>query len=109
MSDAKITYNEYWRQVKAIAKEAKAETKEKGSSREAWQERAQESARQTVDGHQWIIYTAYTPWVLMHSPSHDAWFESYGASEFDGYSDVMTKLAFAALEQDVMEELNSLF
>ncbi len=109
MSDHKISMSEYWRQVKALAKEAKSETKEKGSSREQWKVRAEERLLQTIDGHEWIIYPWAYPWVLMHSRNEDALFEKLGSVETSSYSDIMQKMAFCALKVDAETDLEEMF
>lgn len=95
--DHVISYKEYWREVKSLAKQAK---KEKRAGYDPT-----DIVHELVDGHQWIIYTAYNPFVLIHSQNEDALFDSMGSSEFESYSDAMAKMAYFALEADVMNEL----
>jgi hypothetical protein len=109
MSDNKISQVEYWRQIKAIAKDCKREAKEKGQSKDAWEERANELVHETVDGHMWIIYTWCYPWVLMHTRNEDALFEDFGPTEAKDYSSIMQKMAYCAMEKDVLTELSEQF
>lgn len=101
MSDSKITQSQYWREVtslaKQIAKEAKAEDRD-----------ITDVLHETIDGHQWVIYTWAYPWVLMHSRSEDALFDQMGPTEATGYSQIMQLMTFYALYQDVAEELSGL-
>lgn len=104
MSDHKISQSEYWRQIKAIVRDAKRESKE--VPKKDRDERVQELITQAVDGHMWIIYTWAYPWVLMHTRNEDALFDSQGEQTFDSYSKAMQLMAFAAMEQDCYEVLN---
>lgn len=101
MSD-KITYQEYWAEVKAIAREAV-------SNCERNPDNAHDAAHEAVDGHQWVIYTVYNPQVLTHSASEDALFDQMGETTFTSYSDAMSKMAYFALLTDVEAEMASLF
>src|SRR5688572_1067746 len=101
--DSKISYGEYWRQVSGIVKDVLSEMKEQDEDRD-W---AFDYLRQVVDGHQWVIYTWANPYVLIHSQNEDALFESFGSVETDSYSDIMMKMAYAALEADCMAELDT--
>lgn len=114
-----MTQREYWDEVASLAKsitgetldsldaETQAEVRENGfdavdSAREALQERLWE----TIDGHQWVIYTSYNFDVLRFSDN-----EEYSIVEF-GADSVLTEdrdgikwaaLAFGALYADVLE------
>ena len=118
MSD-NMTQREYWEEVESLAKsiteetldsldaETQAKVREQGfdavdSASEVLQERLWE----TIDGHQWIIYTAYNFDVLRFSDNED-----YSITEF-GADSILTDdrdgirwgaLAFGALYADVQE------
>jgi hypothetical protein len=101
MSDSKITYQQYWKQVSAIVKDVIDEMKEQDEDRD-W---AIDYLHQTVDGHEWVIYTWANPYVLIHSQNEDALFDDMGATEATSYSEIMMKMAFYALYADCAQEL----
>lgn len=105
MSDSKITQREYWKEVTSIAKEILREAREQDVGLR--RERGQELLHEAVDGHQWIIYTWAYPYVLIHSRNEDALFDEQGPQEANSYSEIMQKMAFYALYQDVANELGS--
>lgn len=95
-----MTEREYDEEVASIAKSAVEEHPD--------DEDAQvEYVEQSVDGHQWIIYTHYCPSVLEHSDNQDALFDNMGATEFDSYSDAIAKMAYEAMRADVLAELDN--
>ncbi len=67
---------------------------------------------ETVDGSYWVIYTHANFQVLLCSDHHDAYAENYGGAperfQTGGGSEVSwAALAFAAMEQDVREQISS--
>lgn len=96
--ESKITQSQYWREVTALAKEIKKEAR--GDD-----EREHELLHETIDGHEWIIYTWAYPWVLMHSRNEDALFDQLGEQQATAYSQIMQMMAFYAFYQDVANEL----
>jgi hypothetical protein len=112
MSDHTITLSQYAREIKALAKNAKKETKERGQSKNEHRDRALERLHEDVDGHEWIIYTWAYPYVLIHSENEDALFEQMGRDALEGldnYAAVMQRMAFAAMLADAEQELETLF
>jgi len=97
MSDNKITQKQYWKEVDDLAKQIAEEARAEGDRDRVLHE--------TIDGHEWIIYTWAYPWVLMHSRNEDALFEQLGPQEAESYSDIMRSMAFWALREDVANEL----
>ncbi len=93
-----MTQRDYYEQCRAIAEECVKEA-------EGDEERAQDLVHESVDGHQYIIYTHYNMCVLRHSRNDSAYFDNFGPLQADGFSDAMAKMAFAAMYQDVCEEL----
>lgn len=63
---------------------------------------------ETIDGHQWVIYTAYNFDVLRHSPNDGAMVEHFGSDGVvqDGTLNTAA-LAYCAMEQDVLEAIDS--
>jgi len=96
-----LTYKEYHDQIRAIATEAIEEWRRQGGT--DLREYIDDNVRQNVDSHQFVIYTHYNAQVLTHSSNEDAYFESYGTLEAESYGQAMSKMAYAAMEQDVME------
>jgi hypothetical protein len=97
MSDNKITQKEYWKEVTSLAKQIAEEARGGGDRHDILHE--------TIDGHEWIIYTWAYPYVLIHSRNEDALFEQLGGQTTDSYSDIMQRMAFWALKEDVGNEL----
>lgn len=97
----KITQQKYWHEVKDIARECLDE-----SNKDT--EGARELARDAVDQHHWIIYTFYHMQILEHSRNTDVFFDNFGDTSFSSFSDCTLKCAFAAMEQDVQEEISEL-
>lgn len=96
-----ITYKQYWNEVKDIANM----TLEEYEGEEA----QNDGAFETVDGHQWVIYSAYHFDVLKHSSDENAFFEMYGERpDGDSVSEILQKFAFAALLNDVQIALQEL-
>lgn len=98
MAEAKITMQQYWREVSSLAKQIKKEarTDERDTG---------DVLNEAIDGHEWIIYTWAYPYVLMHSRNENALFDEQGAVEASDYSGIMQQMAFYALRQDVSDEL----
>ena len=116
---ADMTQREYWDEVESLAKsiteetfdylddEDKADVRENGfdandNAREALHERLWE----TIDGHQWIIYTSYNFDVLRFSDNEEYAIVNFGAESVltedkDGIK--WAALAFGALYADVQE------
>lgn len=101
MSSDKISYFEYWDEVKTIVDDAIKEAK--GAARP--QEAADRYVHETCDQHQWVIYTWANHYVLIHTQNEDALFDANGSVEADSYSDIMAKMAAWALMADVEAQL----
>ena len=93
-----ITYREYWKEVKALAKQIAEESLETGND-------AQDILAETVDGHEYVIYYAKQLDVLQHTDNEDALFDIDGTLEADSFTDATTKLAYWAFYQDVQDYL----
>lgn len=104
--EGKIGYGQYWRQVKAIAKDAMIEARK--SPKEDRRDAATRYAEETTDQHEWVIYTWANPYVLIHSAHEDCIFDDFGEQTFTNYSDAMAKMAGCALRADVMEALEDM-
>lgn len=93
-----ITMKEYWREVAAIAREAKKRARSEHQD-------IQDILHEMIDGHEWIIYTWANPYVLIHSRNEDALFDSMGETVAKSYSEIMQQMAYFALETDVQNEI----
>lgn len=101
MDTSKITEKEYWTEVKAIAREVRREAKERG-------EEETDVLAETVDSHQWVIYTWAAPYVLIHTRNADAAWDVTGCDPIGkSYGQLMAVLAFFALHEDVSEVLGN--
>lgn len=90
-----MTYTEYWTEVKSLAEElAKVDEDER-----------YDRLFETIDGHQFIIYTAYAELVMVHTDHEDAVFDSFGELSGSSWSEVVVRAAFSAMEQDVSEAM----
>ena len=76
---------EYYDEIASLAADIVKEA-------EGDRETAFDRAHETVDGHQWIIYTRYNAQVLDHSSNESAHFDNFGPLEADSYSDAMAKM-----------------
>lgn len=93
-----ITLQQYANECSDIARELVDECN-------ADEEQMQDRLHETIDGHQWIIYTFHNMQVLQHSKNEDAYFDDFGTLTAESFSDAMVKMAFAAFMRDVQEEI----
>ncbi len=89
-----ISYSEYWIEVCALAQSITEEAKE-------YDRDISEVLHETIDGHEWVIYTHSNFDVSKHSPNSDAWQDCYESGELPDNFDAIR--AFCALEADVRE------
>jgi len=95
MSD--MSRKEYFDEVRSLAAQCVEEAREYGRE-------LSEVVWETIDGHEWVIYTAYNYDVLRHSDNSGAYCDNYGDDGLTTDGQLATdKLAYAALEADVME------
>lgn len=93
-----ITYSEYWTKIASIAKRAR--------ERDGYEPDADQIdvLHEILDGHQWVIYTAYAFDVLRHcgGDNHNAIFEAgIDTSNEDGM--FWSRAAYFAMHADVCE------
>lgn len=112
-----ITRTAYYEEIRSIADSLVSDAMEQcENDRDAAEESINDSMlHETIDSHQWVIYTAYNLDVLKHSESQDAYTDNFGADDaghvlkdrgIDGLHAVM---AYCAMEQDVRNVLNDAF
>ena len=92
-----ITEKQYWKEIRSLAKDADKRVKEG--------EEPGDVLHETIDGHQWIIYYHYQPYVIAHTRNEDAVFDMVGEVSGDSTGAVLTQIAFYAMEQDVAEHM----
>lgn len=104
-----MTSQEYWKEVSSIISNLREEIK-RGVIED--EDGAREWLEQTVDGHEWVIYTAKSLEMLQHCKHEDDCFDvDPFTPETKNASDVYRRLAYYGLLGDVMDEvvLSTLF
>ena len=103
-----VTFTQYWNEVSDIADNILDEWLEEDEGFCIY-----DRLHEEIDGHQWIIYTAYHDDVLRHCGDEDAWEELYCAEDIgnlvkdQGMAGARMAQAFWAFNQDVGEALQS--
>ena len=111
---SEITRSQYYEEIRSIASYMAEEAlSDNDWDRDAAEEDINDSRlHETIDGHQWVIYTAYNLDVIRHSDNSDAYVDNFGADDaghiikdrgIDGLHAVM---AYCAMEQDVRDILD---
>lgn len=104
-----LTESEYHKEISRLADEAIHEAKEGtfGIGEEA-REGFLTWLHETIDGHQYVIYTAKSQVVLAISSNDGAYVENFGTDGVvsDGSLN-WGALAFAAMEQDLVDEFGT--
>jgi hypothetical protein len=99
-----ITLSDYQDEIASLAKDASEEAREHNRD-------LCEVIHETVDGHQWVIYSRFAPFVLALSKSSEAGAEYGDLSEIvrkHGVDGLMSYLACAAMIQDVEQAAGDL-
>lgn len=112
-----MSRREYWAEVNTLAQEIQAETLDDmdGEPGEDWteddyREALYERVWETIDGHQWVIYTAYNMDVLRFSDNDGYSAEQFGPEsilERNGSGINWAAMAFGALYADVMDRISA--
>lgn len=97
--DQPVTYSEYWAEVASLAKTITQEARAEGQE-------PLDRLNETIDGHQWVINTAFNFDVLRHCWSHDSIFESGTATELNEDGMFWARAAYCAMHQDVVGHSN---
>jgi hypothetical protein len=100
-----LTRKEYFDEIRAIRANALEEYKEYGSDTDP-NEWVSEWLHQTIDGHEWIIYNWYHTQVLTWTDNDDAAFDVIEKVSGTNSTEVLTPLAFYAMEADVRDHLD---
>lgn len=90
-----MEYREYWNEIASIAECVTAEAREYGSD-------AYDVLHETLDGHEFVIYTRKAQEVIAWSPNDDA-FRDMGVECGDNSPMFWSRVAYCAMRQDVLE------
>ncbi|MGH7176488.1 MAG: hypothetical protein ACREJC_03820 [Tepidisphaeraceae bacterium] len=105
-----LTETEYRQELRSLANEAREEARsgDHGTGEQA-REWLMEWVDETIDGHQFVINTAQAQALLAISSNDGAYVENYGTDGVvrDGCLN-WGALAYAAMEADLMEEMDCL-
>jgi hypothetical protein len=105
----RLTEREYYDEICTLAAEAVKEARKGtfGTGEEA-REGLQEWVHETLDGHEYVIYTAQAQSVISISNNDGAYVENYGSDGLVKNGELnWSALAYAAMEADLLEALNS--
>lgn len=92
-----ITYRDYWTEVAGLAKQITEEAKE--YDRDIF-----DVLHETIDGHNWVIYTCKAQSIISHSSNDNYSVENFGVeSILDERSLNWSAIAFGCLYGDVSE------
>ncbi len=90
-----MEYSEYWKEIERLAIDVTQQSREYNSD-------LYETLHETIDGHEWVIYTAKHYQVLGISPNDGAYAEDFGSEGMvvDGVLNTAS-LTYAAMHRDV--------
>ena len=93
---SKISQYDYWDEIANIANEINEESKRADTDGFGDDFDAYDRAHEWIDGHQWIIYTAYHMEVLQYTDNRDYYMDECGFEVGPGTSlgDVLMRSAF---------------
>ncbi len=106
-----MSRHEYWKEVTTLAKNITEECLDSFNGKvqaendyDAFRTALDEYTRETIDGHQWIIYTAHNFDIMRFSNNSGYSAENFGVESLvkDGELDTAA-IAFGALYADVTE------
>ena len=97
MNEFKINDYLLKEEANSIACDAVEEQKDHGTD-------AEEYIWQTIDGHEWVIYTYKAIKLCAECSTDDGeqWLDDCGYDKFDSFGDHATKLAYATLHELTM-------
>lgn len=95
-----ITSQKYWEEIESIVKNCFDEKEYDDVSEDTWEDRLYE----IIDGHQWVIYTAYYFDVLKHSNNDEA-IEDWDLEENSkkGFHNLLQIATCAAMQADCLD------
>jgi hypothetical protein len=101
-----ITSTEYREELKSLAADIVAEHEDYAE--------AHDLVHETIDGHQWIIYTAYNNDIVQISDNHDAYLDVYNQEDLGqivmdkGIDGLTLTRAFFAMSQDLNDAIHEI-
>lgn len=99
-----LTRSEYWSEIHSIAAELRREAKAHDMDRDD----AERWLCETLDSHEFAIYTGRAMLVLFHSDTDEsAYFDAGGSTADWGDSIPWSALAYHAMEADVRARLDA--
>ena len=111
---SELSRSQYYEEIRSIADNLAAEALADNEWDRSKAENDINDSRlhETIDGHQWVIYTAYNLDVIRHSDSSDAYVDNFGGDDAGkvlkdrGISGLHAVMAYCAMEQDVQNVLS---
>ena len=116
-----ITASQYWKEVEATADRVidrardESDRARKESEDYDLMEVINDLLHEEVDGHEWIIYTAYNLDVIQYSENPDEYINNFGNDvagdelKARGLQGLHTAIAFWAFYADVYDEISNRF
>lgn len=87
---------EYWEEIESLAREITREARDE--DRDIY-----DVLHETIDGHQWIIYTRFHAEVLQHTANDSAMWDEGLNEGINSHDEYMMRAAFCAMLADVRE------
>ena len=97
MTTPPITQHEYYEQIEAIAEEC---SKQPEDEQHDW-------LHQTIDGHEWIIYTWKAKHVMLWTDNEDAIWEEGSLRGLSCHGGYTTRAALYAMMADVRDVIST--
>lgn len=110
-----ITQQSYNKKIKDLAYDLAHELLEEYGDREEAEENAYDRIHETVDGHQWVIYTYKAGLVSDLSDNAEAWLDCYDGDSIaniikeQGMDGLKPIIAYFAMTQDISEAMKDAF
>lgn len=95
----------YYTEIRVLAKEALKAAKKSDRDEDEF---IQDWVAETIDGHEFVIYTGKAQAVLLASDKSGAYFDEFGGEDpMEGGDIAWSKLAYAAMCTDVQEQIQA--
>lgn len=88
--------HEYWDEIESLAQQVTKEARE-------YKRDVHEVLHEMIDGHGWVIYCRFPPFVLAYSPNDSAMWEEGLEGGITSHDEYMTRAAYCAMIADVRE------
>ena len=111
---SEMSAKEYWDEIQSIADSMAEEAMaDNDNDRSAAEDDINDSRlHETVDGHRWVIYSAYNADVMRHSDNTDYYIDNFGGDEAghvlkeSGLDGLHNVIAFWCMYADVQDKLS---